>query len=449
MLSSVLFAIKPTWGVYVMVFLVPISQYDLYFAPMGEWNIRWFEDSYLNAWPVFTPVLLSVCLGVILRKGASMWVSQVIRPTKIILIAIAVYAAFTMLWSENIWHSLFQYYYLVSFMILFYLVISTMATEEIHRKMIWCLLFSCLVQALLSYVFRFTGSFVEKADIGDIRFALHVLGGMMNSDGSPVQAHGLQDGHVTSMWMNILMGVATGLFLTEKKVGRRIFLALCFVIGLSVLIGTESRGGAVAFVAMVMFFLFFYHRTSKYLIRSIIIFFAAFLVFYVVEQRIFSTLAGKEEAIMRLLMIGQKSLETGDVLDPGLSALEGVGPGRMTIWGNGFSGLSQNWLGIGIGNYKYLYAIPHAHSVLFSFLFDLGPIGLILFVSLFYHIIKYYLKVIKLQDTYLQIMSLCLMSAFTAVMFHGCFDFDYTYAIYWLFWGYVFSTLILVNKRAG
>ncbi|MBF0554651.1 MAG: O-antigen ligase family protein [Nitrospirae bacterium] len=431
-----------------MVFLVPISQYDVFFAPTGDWNIRWFENSYLNAMPVFTPVLLSVCLGVALRKGASLWVSQVMKPTKIILISIAVYAAFTIFWSENILHSLFQYCYLVSFMILFYLVISTMATQEIHKKMIWCLLFSCLAQALLSYVFRFMDSFVKKANIGDFQFAMSALGGMMNSDGSPVQAHGLQDGHVTSMWMNIFMAVATGLFLTEKQAGRRIFLVLCFIIGLSVLIGTESRGGAAAFVAMAMFFLFFYHRTSKYLIRSVIIFFAAFLVFYVVEQKIFSTLAGKEEAIMRLLTIGQKSLETGDVLDPGLSS-EGEGPGRMTIWGNGFSGLSGNWLGAGIGNYKYLYTIPHAHSVLFSFLFDLGPIGLILFLSLFYHIIKYYMKVVKLQDTYLQIMSLCLMSAFTAVMFHGCFDFDYTYAIYWLFWGFVFSTLILVNKPAG
>ncbi|MBF0319613.1 MAG: O-antigen ligase family protein [Nitrospirae bacterium] len=448
LILSFVFSIKPAWGVYFLIFLVPISRDSIYFAFTGAWNFQ-INDAYTNLIPVFTPVFIFTCIGFLLHKGASLRMSTARNPANVLFLSMAVYAAFTLFWSDNLPHGLFQYCYLVSNIVLLGIVVSSAANEQTHRKIMWCLLLSCLLQAVLSYVFRFMEtSIFEREFIGDVIVGVRNYGGLiLSADGSPVQAHGLQEAHETSMLMNIFMGVAAGLFLTEKSRGKRVFLAFCFIAGLSVLIGTESRAGAAAFIAMGLFFLFFYQKTSKALVRSAVIFLAFALVFYVVEQKAFSALAGKEETVMRLLMLGQKAIDTGDVIDPGLSVKEGSGPGRRTIWGTGLSGLSGMWpVGLGIGNYKYHYKIPHAHSVPLSLFFDFGLIGLLLFASILYAIAKYYLNIVKLQHTYLQIMSLCLMSTLVAVVVQGCFDFDYTYPIIWLFGSILFSTLLLTNK---
>lgn len=447
-----LVSIKPGWGVYLLIFLVPISRDSTYLAFTGQWNVK-INDSYINLIPVFTPVFIFTYAGYLLHKGASLWGSEVRNPANVLFVLIAGYAAVTLLWSKDIPHSIFQYYYLITNIMLLTLIVSTIATEETHRTMMWCLVLSGLFEALLSYYFRFVDTaIVEHKFLGDIVFGVRNYGGLMSIDDSPIQAHGLQEAHETSLWMNIFMGGAASLFLTEKSKKRRIFLAFCFIAGLSVLIGTESRAGAAAFITMGLFFLFFYQKTSKYFVRNAILFLAAVLVFYVVEQKAFSVAAGKEDTIMRLLMLGEKAVDSGDVIDPGIAQKEGAGPGRRTIWGLGFAGLGgltgKLPVGLGIGNYKYIYRAPHSHSLPFSFLFDFGLIGFALFLLIIYVIVKYCMKVFKFQNTYIQIMSLCFMSTLVAVIFQGCFDFDYTYPIFWLFGGFLFSTLLLATKHS-
>ncbi|MBF0516969.1 MAG: O-antigen ligase family protein [Nitrospirae bacterium] len=444
---TVLFSIKPAWGVYLLIFLVPISRDSLYFVFTGEWNFK-VSDAYINLLPVFTPVFLFTCVGFLLHKGASLWQSDDKSTVNLLLISIAVYAAFTLFWTENIQHSMFQYYYLVTNIMLLVIIVSAVTTDQTHRMIMWAVVFSCLFEAVMSYYFRFIDtSIFEHEFFESIAIGGRNYGGLLSVDGSPVQAHGLQEAHETSMLMNIFMGVSAGLFLTESGLKKRIFLVCCFILGLSVLIGTESRAGAASFILMGMFFLFFHNKTSRYFVTSAAIFLSALLVFYVVQQKIFSVLAGKEDTIMRLLMLGEKAVDTGDVLDPGLTVKEGAGPGRRTIWGVGFTGLTGKWpFGVGIGNYKYFSRSPHAHSVPFSFLFDFGLIGLSLFLSIVFVTAKSYIKLIRSQQTYIQIMSLCIMSTLMAIVFQGCFDFDYTYPLFWLFGGILFSTLRLGSK---
>ncbi|MBF0402413.1 MAG: O-antigen ligase family protein [Nitrospirae bacterium] len=447
---SVLFLIKPTWGVYCLIFLVPISRETIYFAFTGTWNIHFIfrqSEFYLNALPVYTPVLLLTCAGFVLHRWASLSDVRLRPDIKTLFAAITVYAAITLYWTQNMLHGISQYYYLVSNIMLFTVIVYTAVTEDAHKKMLWCLLVSCLIEAVLSYWFRSLDTYIDYGFAGDIVYGMRIYGGLLASDGSPEQAHGLQDAHETSMLMNIFIGVAAALFLTVRSKGPRIFLGLCVITGLSVVIGTESRAGAAAFIFMAMCFLFINKKTSKHFMRYTIVLLAAALVFYIVEQKIFSVMAGKDTTIMRLLRIGGQIVDSGDVIDPGLSKSETAGPGRRTIWGYGFSGLGAKWpVGIGIGSYKYLYRTPHAHSVPFSFLFDLGLIGFVLFFLILYAITKHYIRLIKLQDTYMQLMSMCLMSTLAAVIFHGCFDYDYTYPLFWLFGGLLYSTLLLAAK---
>ncbi|MEO5359276.1 MAG: O-antigen ligase family protein [Nitrospirota bacterium] len=447
---SVLFLIKPTWGVYCLIFLVPVSRETVYFAFTGTWNIHFiFKQSefYLNAMPLYTPVLLMTCAGFVLHRWASLNNVRLRADIRVLFGAIAVYAAITLYWTENLLHGISQYYYLVSNIMLFTVVVYTAVAENAHRKILWCLLFSCLLEAVLSYWFRALDTYIDYGFIGDVVYGIRIYGGLLASDGSPEQAHGLQDAHETATLMNIFIGVATALFLTVKTKESKIFLGLCVVIGLSVVIGTESRAGAGAFIVMAMCFLFVNKRTSKHFTRYVVVLLATALVFYVVEQKIFSTIAGKDTTIMRLLRIGGQIVDSGDIIDPGLSKSETAGQGRRTIWGHGFSGLVTKWpVGIGIGSYKYLYNTPHAHSVPFSFLFDFGLIGFAMFFLTFYTIIKHYLKLIKLQETYMQLMSMCLMSTLAAVIVHGCFDYDYTYPLFWLFGGLLYSTLLLAAE---
>ncbi|MCG6552464.1 MAG: O-antigen ligase family protein [Candidatus Magnetominusculus sp. LBB02] len=450
LLSCLVFCIKPMWGVYLLIFLVPVARDNIYVAIGSQWNFK-VNDAYTNLFPVFTPFFLFTCAGFLMHKGASLWPTEIRNPARPFLILIALYAAFTLFWSKNILSGIFQYYYLISNIMLLVIVVAAADTEQSNKKLMWLTALSCLIQSVLSYCFRFVQTTIVEHDfIGNSVWGIRNYGGILSVDDSPIQAHGLQEAHETSMLMNIFMGVSAGLFLTEKSPKRKIFIALCFLTGLSVLIGTESRGAAAAFVAMGMFFIFLYQKTSKRLVRSAIVFLAALLAFYAVEQKVFSVMAGKEETIMRLLRLGQETVATGDVLDPGLSQKSGSGPGRKTIWGIGFSGLADGtWpVGLGIGNYKFTYKTPHSHSLMFSFLFDFGLVGLVLFLLIVYVIIKSYLKIYKFQNTYLEVMSLCLMSALVAVAFQGCFDFDYTYPIFWLFGGLLFSTLLLANKRS-
>ena len=139
LILSFVFSIKPAWGVYFLIFLVPVSRDSIYFAFTGVWNIQ-ISNAYINLVPVFTPVFIFTCVGFMLHKGASLWVSAEVRnPAKVLFIPMAVYAAGTLLWSENLLHGLFQYYYLASNIVLLGIIVSTAANEQTHRKIMWCL----------------------------------------------------------------------------------------------------------------------------------------------------------------------------------------------------------------------------------------------------------------------------------------------------------------------
>ncbi|MEK7224280.1 MAG: M28 family peptidase [Bacteroidota bacterium] len=110
--------------------------------------------------------------------------------------------------------------------------------------------------------------------------------------------------------------------------------------------------------------------------------------------------------------------------------------------------------GMGIGTSKtYLDApnggCPHAHSIYFSTLFDLGLIGTAIVSLAFFVFLRDFLKMVKFQQTNLQLMFLCCCGGLVATLTHGTIDFEYNTPEIWFFFGLTVATLNLAKQELG
>lgn len=444
LLITVICILKPEWGLYLLILLVPITTFSAFVAIKNNWNFI-IGNNYIDLIPIYLPVIAFSYIGFIFSKWGKIRSYQVGNPIRIPLAILLLYSALTIFWSENVGHCIFQCLVLLMNIILFLLIISLISDEETHKKVMWLWLISISLQAVISIVLFFGDTIIFTHNISpDLRFGFSVYGGFEQESGWPQVAAGLQDHHETALILNMVLPVAIGLFLTSKKRLIKVALIVIMIFIIFVTLRTESRAGFIALFVMV-FSLFLTIKRFRRHFLLLCIFFSLFVVGTYILQDIAINLAIKKEITPRILFLGSKVVETGDFIDPGLSKEK---LGRIKLWKGSFNKYKESWIqGFGVGNLKYYLDAPHAHSIYFSLLFDFGLIGVFCLLLISLRLTRIFLSSLRYQGSYLQIMSIAFFGGFIAVAIHGLVDFEYNTTSIWIFFGLLVGTFNLLNKE--
>jgi O-antigen ligase len=422
----------PEWGTYSLIFLIPFTTASVYFSIKADWNFIVGEKN-IDLIPLFAVVVLFTFLGYALRrlirveKGTS---GNIIACPVFVVLA---YSGLTILWSDYLGHSIFQFLIFAMNVGIFVLITAYVKEEKHLAAAVWCFVASGILQALSYMVCFFLKPYILTYKIfPDFSFGLNIAGGYFQLSGMPLTDGGFMDHHQLALMTNLVLAVSLGLLLTKPSRLKKSFLAVSMAMFIFVVLHTQSRAGIGSLLVMVYFAFLAFHVTRKYWFRLYPIFVVGVLVLYFVEAAVIGAITGKYTT-PRLLALGQKMATTQNVIDPGLKDLK---MGRMKLWKKSFKKYKDYVIeGFGVGNLKKFMHAPHAHSVFLSFLFDFGIIGLSSIMFIVGALVKRFKVLLRYQTSYSQIMSIAFGAGLVAIGFHGQFDFEYNTTLLWLYLG--------------
>ena len=125
---------------------------------------------------------------------------------------------------------------------------------------------------------------------------------------------------------------------------------------------------------------------------------------------------------------------------------------RFDYWRQGFAAMeSTAWFGWGIGGFDRVIApVPHAHSLYFNILFDLGLLGLVLFMIFVlvrgFSVVR---SIITTGDEQLRLILCCLAVALVSLMIFGLVEFSYMYLHIWAYLGLLGAAQAIAASPPG
>lgn len=194
------------------------------------------------------------------------------------------------------------------------------------------------------------------------------------------------DPHTFALYLGLLIPIAFSFFLYKKK-NRILEISVLFLMFLSLLF-TFSRGGYIGFLVFFIFalILYFYHFKKKINRNTL---FGAIAIL-MISGGIFTT-----------TIFGERFLSSFSMSDVSNN-------GRLGIWERSLEVFKQNpLLGAGLGSLPIFFQPSlsikspiNAHNTYLDIASELGIIGLILFLSIFFHAFKNLLENIRHQNTF-------------------------------------------------
>ena len=204
-----------------------------------------------------------------------------------------------------------------------------------------------------------------------------------------------------------------------------------------------SRAGLIALLLLFLFYLFIFFRFNIYK-TSLVLFSTStvliFSIFFISTQN-------------NIVTTRASSLTNSISNDSSFSY-------RLDLLDSAFSTFMSNPVfGVGLGNYKLEsinsnkliireYTVPyHAHNDYAQIAVELGIIGLLLFLSIFFVIIYYQYKIIfvfKSSSSYALVFA-CLLSLFS-YLFDSLFSFPFSRAVQQLHLSFLFALIILIYR---
>jgi O-antigen ligase len=440
----IILATQPRLGTYLLAFLVPVTTTAAYVVLYGKWNFI-IGKKPIDLLPLFLPVLLFAFAGFTVMRLARL--PQSMRnPITIPLFLFLAYAALTISWTDITEHGVFQCLILAANIMVFVLVVGTVHNEASHKTLMWCWVLSITLQSLIAVIMYFLNTIMLKYQIASgATLILNIQGGLFQPSGWPRPPSGLQDFHETALFINLAIPIALGLWLTESRRIKKVFLLIVIIFMILVCIRTESRAGIGSLILMVLGTFYLIKRLRRFL-ALVIIFFPVSVILIALGFNAVFNYYENTNFEMRLIVLGGKAVESGDVVDPGMGSSNVHG--RMNLWIKSFKKYIEVAVqGLGIGNLKYESQAPHAHSIYFSVLFDFGLIGIGLVLSGILIMVRKYSAAFKQQTSYLQIMSFAFLGGFFALGFHGLVDMDYNFPIFWFYPGMAVATFNLAHRE--
>jgi hypothetical protein len=443
-LTLITVLLKFEWGVYLLIFLVPIYSGNVGFkiSPLTEKLILFL--TFVDRISIATPIIIFSFLGFILSLWSKINKGHSKNPLSLPILLFLLYAFITLSYVPSIEHSGVQLFILTTNIILFFLFVKVISDETIHRKAMWYCLISGVFHALLLISFYFIGKFkhfsFEYPITQNISFIYDFSGGFQAPmDLLPKRGETFTFHNELALIFNVFLAIALGLFLTEKNLFRKRII----IFSIPVLIATNSlimsRGGTVSLILLIFFLSF----SIKKLRRNFIIVITTLLIL--------TALIGQIETMLLNHAIGETESQ-GIVFQQRMAggATKGLSFSRLWLWQAALEKLvseNKTFFGLGIGGMQYYLNAPYSHNLYLSFLIDFGLIGLGLLFWIIIVLLNKFLRLLKYQISSIQIMCIAFMGALLCIGTHGLIDFEYNRPFIWFTFGLAISTLNLAKKE--
>ena len=425
-----LILIKFKWGVYFLAFLVPIVSNYIGFSTEVSYifksGFKFFN--YCDSVPFFMLISLPTIFSLALNRIARLRNYFARSPLNILFLILLCWLFLLLLYSPNISYSIVVFFNFAINILLFYLMVYSIDEESFHRKLIWCWIFTGLIIASIAFAScYFVFEYVHKIDLwGGVSFIsfieTHIVG----------RAQGLGHPNETSLLLNLFICITMGMMLCEKN---KIKKGICGTILLFLIFAnflTMSKSGMLAFLIMIHFLLVSISALRMHFFRNLVLFNTVWIILF----------------CLGIIFIGDT--KTPRLIAGGSSSELGLDL-RLKMWKEGVSNLINNTAGIGLGPGGFRYYtkthMPYPHSLYVSILCDFGFVGLLLFLLAILVMAYNYFKMLRFQETYLQIMFLCCCGGLLALGVHGLVDSTYLASYIWFFLGLSTATFHLAQKE--
>jgi hypothetical protein len=419
MLLIVVF-LKVELGLFLIIIAIVLAGTQ----PHLMFQLRW--STVVDRYPVILLPLLAVLFVRLLLDRISGLRNGIDRsPLRVALFFLFSWAVFSLFWAPYFWHSLTQLTIFAYNLLLFYIITYAVNDERMHKRLMWCLLLSGVAALSIAYSIKYLELMVYHVHVSNgIKVEFLVPGGQRRLIALGWSCQEL------SMTMNFAMSVAIGLLVSEEKIVVKFVLGVIIIAMFSALLSTMTKGGLIAFVAMIHFLMVSIEKLRKSMWRNLfIVYMGAVGIFY--AQIVLSGIT-REPRLLVYSGKGAFSLTT-----------------RIKLWKVGLQGLlDTSGIGMAVGTFNYkVRQAPHAHNIFFDYIFDFGFMGLLFLVLAGLYFLKLVFEAFRNQSTYLQTMRLAMIGGLIAIGTHGLVDFGYNNTPIWLFLGLAVATFSLVKKE--
>lgn len=227
--------------------------------------------------------------------------------------------------------------------------------------------------------------------------------------------------------MNIFVFINIALMFRANRLKKVVLgIMTLFLVYCNFLTSSKAGAGSLFFGLVVLLFTMPLFR--KYLIRL-----SVALSFFML---LMGTLGGK--ILLKRIKLAMES----NTAQAGLSE-------RLEWWKTGFDRLlDTGGTGLGVGGFlKYIDPVPGAHSVYFSLLFDLGVIGLSIFIIIIIVLINYIRSTLQVcKDKEMIFFIYCFIANLVAFSIQSLVEGDFQQIFFWLLVGLVVVVLKVAAK---
>ncbi len=281
-------------------------------------------------------------------------------------------------------------------MIFYWLLLNNCQKSDL-KKLFYPLYLSLMILSLWGIAQKLGIVTVMFYQNGDPTFAQYLY--------HPIRAFGpFESPNFLAMYLVPIVFISWGLL--KKYFDKNILLKIGFILPVLALISTNSKGGLLAFVAGLSIYLlnFFSQKIQDKKIKRLVFITSIVAVCFILGLTVFHNFNTDTGEIRReIYKYSWQMIKANPIL--------GVGLGDFTNELQKFN-LSKSFIQFGLP-----YAL-HPHNLFFSLWLNLGFAGLLLF---FWIVKNSIVGLIKNID----ILSVCLMGAFGAIIVHGFFDTTY------------------------
>jgi O-antigen ligase len=237
-----------------------------------------------------------------------------------------------------------------------------------------------------------------------------------------IRGHGFLSPPATAFYLNSVIAFTfAALLLCKKNIYRLLFATLLIVLFTGHL-STLCKGSILGLFGIATVFILNHKSLKTRVIFSYAAFFFLILVGFIIShfEHLKRTL---EFSFMRTMSSTSGATSVSY---------------RFEFWKKGFERILETYgMGMGMGGLQHEFIPwPHAHSIYFSALFDLGFIGLGIWLVLLTVVLKKALEVYRTcTDEYYKTFVLGFLAGLVGILINGLTDFEYVYGMIWLYLG--------------
>ena len=346
------------------------------------------------------------------------------------------WAAITLLWAPDVLFGIRHLFQLFLNAGLFYFAIAMISSESAARRaaVSWLLIGVIMSIAAVAdryYVLHHQIDKLTRIDYANIRI-FDWLKFVVEFRLLPFRASGLSSFDVSSLIINASMPL-TLFVMARKSVLVKVTGFLCLILMVVGRTFILNKSGLGSFLAMSAFILLFY-RPFQGRRLMLIVLFALILAgsLWFTQYNTFKKISGANRVA---------SSSSGDKNSLSI---------RMKWWkqASGYV-IEKAGAGLGPGGLRITVNAPHSHSLIFSFFFEYGVIGLVCGLLFVGGVLRRHCRIVAAQETEMQRLSFLLLAGMVALLIQMLVDLDLIFAEPWLFFGTAVAVTIVAKKTAA